>query len=303
MENEEPKKSLFERAKGWIALVMSKPKTPAIGIWFNAKKKKQLPSKEEIKELLDVAAPLLQEALNGRGVAIPHDGMVTWGSNTAQCLYDWLSYSGPIGGHRGQIQNGAPINEATPIGTTPPWGTVVEDETVPKRIAAKPVDVRKELESEPAPWTMEGLEDKITLLKRKGSITTQHYSKQELDSLVERLENRKKYEQFKEFFGQFPNTTDVLIDALVTKYKLEMKSSDLFVPEFPKEAIDVMEEYSAKVKELCGKNPVYYVIAEEGDFKKKYEKRDPILLVQSPFGFYFQILGAWDAEMLILHEL
>jgi hypothetical protein len=45
------------------------------------------------------------------------------------------------------------------------------------------------------------------------------------------------------------------------------------------------------------------VIAEPDKFRKAYEKRDPILLVQSPFGFYWQILGAWDKEMMLLSEL
>ena len=49
--------------------------------------------------------------------------------------------------------------------------------------------------------------------------------------------------------------------------------------------------------------PIFYVIATEDKFRKAYEKRDPILLVQSPFGFYWQILGAWDKEMILLSEL
>jgi DNA primase len=298
MESEN--KSLFERAKDWIAIKMGEAKPNKLGIWFNAGKKKKIPTKEELKEFLDLATPLMQEALERRNVnVVMNDDSISYASRAAQNLYDWLSYSGPI---RAAGQ-GQPATDITTHPNPSAFGTVVAKEDEPKRIAAKPIDVRAELELEPSPWTLEGLDDKIALLQRKGNVTTQDYSKSELDSLVERLGNRKKYEQFKEFFAQFPNTTDVLIDALVNKYKLEMKSSDLFVPEFPKEAIDVMEEYSANVKELCDKKPVFYVIAEEGDFKKKYERRDPILLVQSPFGFYYQILGAWDAEMILLSEL
>ncbi len=82
-----------------------------------------------------------------------------------------------------------------------------------------------------------------------------------------------------------------------------MKTSDIFVPEFPDDAIKIMKSYTDKMALICNKKPVFYVIAEEKDFQKKYEKRDPILLVQSPFGFYWQILGAWDKEMLLLSEL
>lgn len=59
----------------------------------------------------------------------------------------------------------------------------------------------------------------------------------------------------------------------------------------------------ATTVELCQLKPVFYVIAEESDFKEKDKKRDPILLAQSPFGVYYDILGAWDKEMLLLSEL
>ena len=82
-----------------------------------------------------------------------------------------------------------------------------------------------------------------------------------------------------------------------------MNTSDLFVPEFPDDAIAVMKQYTDNMMKLCKKKPVFYVIAEPDKFRKAYEKRDPILLVQSPFGFYWQILGAWDKEMMLLSEL
>lgn len=172
-----------------------------------------------------------------------------------------------------------------------------------ERIAKKPVEVRQELESPNTPISLENIDEKIQSLKDKTRFTNQHYSRQELLSLIERLENRKKYAEHEEFYRQFPYTTDEKVDALVSKYKLVVKSSDLFVPEFPKEAIDVMKQYTERTLQLCDKEPVFYVIAEAQDFEKKYERRDPILLAQSPFGFFYQILGAWDKEMILLSEL
>jgi hypothetical protein len=131
----------------------------------------------------------------------------------------------------------------------------------------------------------------------------QRYAKAQIDGLCKRLENRKKYRDNVSFFSSYPNTTDEKIDDLLKKYKLVMRTSDLFIPTFPKEAIDIMKEYTKITKDISCEEPVYYVIAEEKDFKKKNEKLDPILLVQSPFGFYWQILGAWDKEMLLLSEL
>lgn len=178
-----------------------------------------------------------------------------------------------------------------------------DEEAKPPKVEVKPIDVVDELGNIPNPFTLANLDDKIAMMKDKEEMIKQHYSKREVTGLRERLENRKKYPEFKEFFDQFQRTTHEKIDELTNKYTLVMKESDLFIPEFPQEAIDIMKEYTAKVEELCGQKPVYYVIAEEKEFKSAYEKRDPILLAQSPFGFYYDILGAWDEEMILLSEL
>lgn len=171
------------------------------------------------------------------------------------------------------------------------------------RIAATPLSVMCELETVPTPFTVENLQEKIDTLKDKSKLLNQRYAKAQIVGLTKRLENRKKYEENFKFYNSFPNTTDDKIDILIAKYKLEINTSDLFIPTFPKEAIDIMKEYSRVTKKISGETPVYYVIAEPKDFKKKREKLDPILLAQSPFGFYWQILGAWDKEMLLLSEL
>lgn len=64
-----------------------------------------------------------------------------------------------------------------------------------------------------------------------------------------------------------------------------------------------MEDYNEYVEKITGKKAVFYIIAREEDFEKSYEKRDPILLAQSPFSFVWHILGAWDEEMMLLSEL
>ncbi|MDD4972037.1 MAG: hypothetical protein PHT07_21630 [Paludibacter sp.] len=187
-------------------------------------------------------------------------------------------------------------------------GTFLESTTpstskTSQKIKVKPVDVLRELETVPTPWSMLALDDKISILRDKAKLIKQRYAKREVNGLIERLENRKKYNEFRSFFDPFQNTTDEKIDALLEKYELVMKSSDIFIPEFPKVAIDIMNNYTNKMKELCNKKPVFYVIATADSFKKSYKRRDPILLVQSPLGFYWQILGAWDSEMILLTEL
>lgn len=171
------------------------------------------------------------------------------------------------------------------------------------RIVATPLSVMGELETVPTPFTLENLDEKIATLNDKSKMLNQRYAKAQIIGLRKRLENRKKYRDEVEFYSGFPNTTDDKIDTLLEKYKLEINTSDLFIPTFPKEAIDIMKKYTEVTKKITGETPVYYVIAEHKDFVKKREKLDPILLAQSPFGFYWQILGAWDKEMLLLSEL
>ncbi len=177
-----------------------------------------------------------------------------------------------------------------------------DQKTETKKIKIKPVDVLHELETVPHPFNLENLDSKVAMLKDKEKLISQHYAKREVTALIERLELRKKYNDFKDFFTKFQNTTDEKIDAILSRYELVMKTSDIFIPEFPDDAIATMKDYTEQMEKLCGKKPIFYVIAEEKDFKKAWEKRDPILLVQSPFGFYWQILGAWDKEMLLLSE-
>ena len=171
------------------------------------------------------------------------------------------------------------------------------------KIALTPKEALSELERIPTTFSLANLDDKIAMLKDKEKLIKQSYANREILALLQRLENRKKYAEHKDFFEKFDNTSQDKIDALLTKTGLVMKESDIFIPEFPDEAINVMKTYTEKVELICGKKPVFYVIADAKEFRSAYEKRDPILLAQSPFGFYYQILGAWDEEMILLSEL
>jgi hypothetical protein len=210
-------------------------------------------------------------------------------------LFDFKNYQSQY--------TGATLNSFITVGSSSDSGEGESSNETKRKIAVKPKDVLNELETIPTPWTLSNLDDKIEVLKYKADLITQHYSKREVQGLIERLENRKQWHKFKNFFQEFQNTTDEKIDILLEKYDLVMKTSDLFIPEFPDDAIAVMKKYTDNMQKLCKKKPVFYVIAEPDKFKKAYEKRDPILLVQSPFGFYWQILGAWDKEMILLSEL
>jgi len=192
-------------------------------------------------------------------------------------------------------------NESIPIAISSVDGDI--EETKSKKIIIKPIDVLDELEKIPNPIHLNNLDDKILILRDKQGLITQKYAKREVDAMIERLNNRKQYLKYRDFFNEFPYTNEESIKKLLDKYSLVMETSDIFVPDFPDDAIEIMKKYTANVEEISGKKPIFYVIAEKELFDYSYGKRDPILLAQCPFSFNYQILGAWDKEMLILSEL
>ena len=177
------------------------------------------------------------------------------------------------------------------------------EETEVKKIPVTPLEMLQELERKPDPFSMQNLDEKLMILKEKQKLVNQLYAQRDVANLIERLELRKKYIEFASFFEKFDNTTDESVNKFCTKHDFVLRESDLFTPEFPDDAIKVMKEYTEQVVALGGKQPKFFVIATADSFREAYARRDPILLVQSPFGFYWQILGAWDKEMLIVYEL
>ena len=216
-------------------------------------------------------------------------------------LFDFKNYSGGYGGN-GMIMPPTRQNPSEIDGEMD-MSNDSESNSKKTKLAIKPIDVLKELETIPTPFSLNLINEKISILKDKEKLIVQKYAKREISALIERLDNRKKYNEFKSFFDEYQNTNDEKINNILEKYDLVMKTSDIFVPEFPDEAIKTMQAYTEKMLLICNKKPIFYVIAEPDKFREAYKQRDPILLVQSPFGFYWQILGAWDKEMLILSEL
>lgn len=210
------------------------------------------------------------------------------------------------------FDNGATAvgNMAAPMETTATEAVVATEKVI--KVPVKPRDVLGELGRVPSKWSLEGLDAKIAILESKRALITQHYSAQEIDGLLQCLRNRRRYEEetkavmgitFREFFARYDTTNQLKIDELLKKHDLVMQGADIFIPEFPDDAIKTMAEVTKVTVELCEKKPRFYVIANKDQFRDAYGKRDPILLVQSPFGFYYHILGAWDEEMIYLPEL
>lgn len=130
------------------------------------------------------------------------------------------------------------------------------------------------------------------------------FGREEIESIIERLENRKNLSRVEDTVEKYAHTSTLLINKVMKENShLQFENANKFVPDFPKEAIEAMHEYNNMCKKICGKETVFYVIAQKKDFQEVSNRRDPILLAQSPFGFFWQILGAWDEEMVYLDEL
>lgn len=149
---------------------------------------------------------------------------------------------------------------------------------------------------------LEQFTDKLNLIK--ASTFDMSRGTLEISSILIRLENRKKYHQFKGFFENYAYTTTSKISTFIKKHSyLKIDEVEQFLADMPKEAIKEMKDYEKNTKKLCGKKPVFYILADKKDFERSSKRRDPILLAQSPFAHNWQILGAWDKEMLLLEEL
>jgi len=149
---------------------------------------------------------------------------------------------------------------------------------------------------------VQSFKDKLSLIKSAEFDMSRGVN--DIASILLRLENRKKYPVVKDFFEQFAYTTSDRINKVVSNHNnLKLGGIDQFMADLPKEAVDVMKAYNVKTNDLCGKQAVFYIIADKKDFQKTENRRDPILLAQSPFAHVWQILGAWDEEMLFLEEL
>lgn len=150
--------------------------------------------------------------------------------------------------------------------------------------------------------------DQIKTFKEKQNLLRDNYDtdngRLEIASMLMRLENRKKYKEFESKFAAWPYTTNTKIKEVVNAHdNLEVGVVETFMADMPEEAVKAMKEYKELTKALCGKEPVFYVIADKKDFRKTQSRKDPVLLAQSPFGHFWQILGAWDKEMVLLEEL
>lgn len=207
-----------------------------------------------------------------------------------------------------------------------PWGEFMSTSSITQDVKQVGTETKNEDKKGITPkevWNLKMLHDKTFTLKidpayiskqleafkeKLGLIKSEEFDIRrgvnQIASIVTRLENRQNYPKFAKFFEEYPYTTTSKINELVEKHdNLKLGQVAQFIADMPKEAVQIMKEYTEKTRELCEKKAVFYIIADKKDFNKTNERRDPILLAQSPFGHFWQILGAWDEEMMFIEEL
>ncbi len=215
-----------------------------------------------------------------------------WNSNNSP-LIQWVDSSGATNLSGGKPEN-APKPTDNPQKLTPKGVydlNLLHDKVF--KLNTDPQYVERQLES---------FKDKLGLIKSEEYDMRRGVA--EISSIVVRFENRKKYPDVKEFFEEYPYTTTSKIDDLVKEHSyLKLGQVAQFLADMPAEAANAMKQYNKYTGKVCGKKAVFYIIADKKDFEKTQKRRDPILLAQSPFGHFWQILGAWDKEMLLVEEL
>lgn len=129
------------------------------------------------------------------------------------------------------------------------------------------------------------------------------YGYYETEGMIIRMENRKKLAEH-DGYSRWPYTTNDAIRRVMSENtNLEAEQVMPSLPDLPEEAVKVIETYRKYTSDLCGMEPIFYLIKPKKDRAEVERKRDPILIAQSPFGYFWQILGAWDEEVKFLEEL
>lgn len=205
-----------------------------------------------------------------------------------------------------ELQNNVEQGEFLAITAT--GGTTRYQEGVPKdtRKVVKPKDVIGELNVKKPNLDFTNLDERIKAIRKRIDFMEDDLGIEATEEKIALtwLEARKKavslgiLDEFK-----WPVTTGEEVRKLLRKYKLEQGSITNYHLAIPAEAIDEMEKYVKLCRKVTKEEVEVFIIADEVEKRDKFRRKDPIIIATSPFGKYFHIIGAWDKEVEILHEL
>lgn len=178
-------------------------------------------------------------------------------------------------------------------------------EKTDERKELKPIEVFKELTAEKPNLDLTNLESKIKAIKKRIDFMKDDLGATAIEeqNVLSWLEARRKGVKAK-IMAQFdwPVTTTEKLADLLKKYKLTETTFNEYSLAVPQEAIDEMEKYVNLCRKVTKDEPEFILVIEDTPVQKT-KHRDPIVLATSPFGKFLHVLGAWDKEVEIMHEL
>lgn len=177
-----------------------------------------------------------------------------------------------------------------------------EKKKIDDRITKKPIEVFNEIISDKVPkMNLNDLNEQIKLVEKRIEFLEKHLGMEPKDEYeaLKFLEARKKFTKYKDRFG-WNVTTHLLIDKLCKKYKLRMADFQSYYKNVPTEAIDELERYCKAYRKVREDEPIIKLIIDDDG---RETRKDPIVLVSSPFGYWFYVIGAWDKEVEVIDEL
>jgi len=168
----------------------------------------------------------------------------------------------------------------------------------------KPIEIWEELIAEKPNIDCSDIDKKIKVVEKRIEVVESYMKDTPNDEyeVLGYLKARKKYAKYAEHL-QYPITTQEIIDELCKKYKVEVRKFEEYYTLVPEEGIDELVEFKRICQKIRTEKPVVRLIVpitEKKEMSKR--KRDPILLVSSPFGRWDYILGAWDKEVAIVDD-
>lgn len=171
---------------------------------------------------------------------------------------------------------------------------------IDEREEKKPIEVVSSILTDEPKMNLDTLGMQIkTVEKRLRMLKALNVSRQDETEALAFLKARKKYKKCKDKF-KWAITTFAKIDELKKKYKVKLASIEGYYKNLPNEALEEFEKFISAYEEVRDDRPVAKLIVDDGGPETK---KDPILLVSSPFGKWFYVLGAWDKEIEYVDDL
>jgi len=184
------------------------------------------------------------------------------------------------------------------------FGVPMSGDSKDKRLEFDKDAIMDELKGVPVKIEQGKIALKILEVKR----TISSLEKKKMDAspyreAITQLKNRKLFTpEMNEHLSCYPTTTRGKIEALSSKYKLVFRNLGGITKDIPVKAVRAIEQFCSPLEKgkISFNKDHFFLVAPEDWWRKK---RDPILLVKSPFGNYYYILYAWDKEVNIVSEL